>query len=113
MLKLTELDCESCTPTSKAVVGAEREDLMLQIPDWSIRQVDGIPRLERRFRFKDFASALEFTNLIGELAETEDHHPELVTEWGACTVSWWTHSIGGLHMNDFILAARSDRIFGS
>ena len=113
MSKLTELACEACTPTSKAVVGSERDGLILQIPDWSIREVDGIPRLQRRFVFKDFLSALDFTNQIGEMAEAEDHHPELLTEWGACTVCWWTHSIGGLHTNDFILAARSDQIFSA
>ncbi len=56
---------------------------------------------------------LAFTNKIGELAEEEGHHPALLTEWGKVTVSWWTHKIGGLHRNDFIMAARSDRAFAT
>ena len=55
-----------------------------------------------------FAQALAVTNRVGEQAEEEGHHPALLTEWGKVTVSWWTHKIGGLHQNDFIMAARTD-----
>jgi hypothetical protein len=54
---------------------------------------DNIPRLERIYRFKNFAAALAFTNTVGELAEAEAHHPALVTEWGKVSVTWWTHKI--------------------
>jgi 4a-hydroxytetrahydrobiopterin dehydratase len=69
----------------------------------------GIPRLERVFEFPDFARALTFTNRVGALAEAEGHHPALLTEWGKVTVTWWTHAIRGLHRNDFVMAARTDR----
>lgn len=69
---------------------------------------DGISHLERTFRFKNFAQALAFTNRVGELAESEGHHPQLLTEWGKVKVSWWTHIIRGLHQNDFIMAAKTD-----
>jgi 4a-hydroxytetrahydrobiopterin dehydratase len=72
---------------------------------------DGIPRLERVFKFKNFAQALAFTNQVGALAEAEDHHPAILTEWGKVTVSWWTHKIKGLHQNDFIMAARTDGLY--
>jgi len=49
---------------------------------------------------------------VGEIAEAEDHHPLVVTEWGRVTVQWWTHKIGGLHQNDFIMAAKTDRLLG-
>jgi 4a-hydroxytetrahydrobiopterin dehydratase len=55
--------------------------------------------------------ALQFTNQVGDLAEAEDHHPALLTEWGKVTVTLWTHSIGGLHRNDFIMAAKTDRLY--
>ena len=111
-MKLSDRRCEVCTSDSKAVLGAERDALMDQIHDWSILEVEGIPRLKRRFVFPSFKRALAFANRIGAMAEAEDHHPELVTEWGACTVSWWTHSIGGLHLNDFVMAAKSDQVYG-
>ncbi len=71
----------------------------------------GIRRLERAFRFADWAEALAFTNRVGALAEEADHHPAILIEWGRATVRWWTHVIGGLHRNDFILAARTDRLY--
>jgi 4a-hydroxytetrahydrobiopterin dehydratase len=71
---------------------------------------DGIPRLERAFTTKDFDEALSFTNRIGALAETEGHHPAILTEWGRVTVTLWTHKIHGLHRNDFIMAAKIDSL---
>ena len=69
----------------------------------------GIKRLEKSFSCKNFAAALALTNRIAVIAEQENHHPAIVTEWGRVTVSWWTHAIDGLHVNDFIMAARTDR----
>lgn len=83
---------------------------MRELPQWWIIEQDGVPRLQRVFTFKDFASALAFTNEVGRIAEEAQHHPLIVTEWGRVTVQWWTHSIGGLHRNDFILAARTSAL---
>ena len=60
---------------------------------------------------KNFSSAVQFTNKIADLAEQEDHHPAILLEWGKVEVTWWTHKILGLHMNDFIAAAKTDLIF--
>ena len=68
-------------------------------------------QLQRAFEFPDFATALAFTNEIGQLSEAADHHPALLTEWGKVTIRWWTHMLGGLHMNDYIMAARCSRAF--
>ena len=92
---------------------AEIAELRPQVPEWQVIERGGIKRLERRFRFDDFAQALSFTNKVGEQAEEEGHHPALLTEWGKVTVTWWTHKIGGLHRNDFIMAARTDELFGA
>jgi 4a-hydroxytetrahydrobiopterin dehydratase len=81
-----------------------------QVPDWQIGERDGIKRLERVFKFKNFAEALKFTNHVGVLAEEEGHHPAILTEWGRVTVTWWTHKIKGLHRNDFIMAAKTDNV---
>jgi 4a-hydroxytetrahydrobiopterin dehydratase len=82
-----------------------------QVPDWEVVEVEGILRLQRVFKHKNFAQALSFTNKVGELAEAEDHHPALLTEWGKVTVTWWTHKIKGLHRNDFIMAAKTDELY--
>ena len=75
--------------------------------------LDGIVRLERGYRFGDFAGALAFTDAVGALAEAEGHHPAILTEWGRVTVTWWTHKIRGLHRNDFIMAAKSDAAYAA
>ena len=83
----------------------------LQVPDWKVIAVAGENRMQRVYKFKDFIAALEFTNQVGALAEEQDHHPALLTEWGKVTVTWWTHVINGLHQNDFVSAAKTDQIY--
>lgn len=100
--------CVACDRNAPRLTNAELEALRPQIPEWQVRDVEGVPRLERTFRVKDFAQALELTNRIGALAEAEKHHPAILTEWGRVTVSWWTHKIRGLHRNDVIMAAKTD-----
>ena len=105
--------CVACRAGEPTVTDLEIAELQPQIPGWSIREVDGEKRLERIFKFKNFVEALEFTNRVGAIAEEENHHPLLITEWGRVTVQWWTHKIGGLHRNDFIMAAKVDNLRGS
>jgi 4a-hydroxytetrahydrobiopterin dehydratase len=71
----------------------------------------GIDRLEKVYQFNNFEQALRFTNEVGAIAEAENHHPSILTEWGKVTVSWWTHKITGLHNNDFIMAARTEELY--
>ncbi|GAB4578562.1 MAG: 4a-hydroxytetrahydrobiopterin dehydratase [Anaerolineales bacterium] len=85
--------------------------LRVQIPAWELIEKNQIPQLERVFRFKNFAQALAFTNRVGALAEAEDHHPAILTEWGRVTVTFWTHFVKGLHLNDFIAAAKTDQLY--
>jgi 4a-hydroxytetrahydrobiopterin dehydratase len=89
----------------------EISDLSTQVPEWHRYEVEGVPRLERSYKFKNFSQALAFSVQIGILAEKEDHHPTLTTEWGRVTVTFWTHAIQGLHHNDFICAAKADQIY--
>jgi 4a-hydroxytetrahydrobiopterin dehydratase len=110
MAQLTGEKCIACRADSPRVTGAEVRDLMPQIPEWALLERDGIQRLERGFRFKNFADALAFTNRLGTLAEEEGHHPAILTEWGRVTVTLWTHKIRGLHRNDFIMAAKIDSL---
>ena len=108
MPELASMRCEACRKGAPTATEQERAEYLPQIPHWSVVEREGIERLERVFTFPDFATALAFTNRVGELAEREGHHPALLTEWGRVTVTWWTHKIRGLHRNDFILAARTD-----
>ena len=110
MATLTNEKCTACRRDSPRVTEADVEELRPQIPEWMLAEVDGIARLERVFRFSNFAQALKFTNRIGELAEQEGHHPAILTEWGKVTISLWTHKIRGLHRNDFVMAAKIDAL---
>ena len=112
MINLVAGQCLPCRGGEPTLTKAEIEDLMFQVPQWQVMERDGIPRLERVFKFKNFVEALAFTNKIGALAEEQGHHPLIVTEWGRVTVQWWTHVIRGLHRNDFIMAAKTDGLVG-
>lgn len=109
---LTQMKCTACRTGEPTVTDAEIADLHPHVPAWQIVERDGIRRLERVFKFSNFAEAMQFTNAVGATAEEEGHHPALLTEWGRVTVTWWTHKIRGLHRNDFIMAAKTDRLYG-
>lgn len=108
MKTLAELKCVPCRGGVPPLTRREAAELLLQIPGWQMLDVDNTPHLERVFKFNDFAAALAFTNKVGALAEEQDHHSLIITEWGRVTIQWWTHVIKGLHRNDFIMAARVD-----
>ena len=110
---LAKETCVPCRGGEPTLDDQRVEELLLEVPDWTVVDREGVPALERGFRFADFAGALAFTDTIGRLAEEAGHHPVLVTEWGRATVSWWTHAIGGLHRNDFVMAARTDGAYES
>ncbi len=108
---LAQKKCVSCRSDEPPMAEAQVYQYMPQIPDWKVVEIDGEKRLQRVFTFKDFAQALAFTDKVGAIAEQEDHHPMLITEWGKVTVYWWTHKIRGLHQNDFVMAARTDQLY--
>ena len=103
--------CVACRRDAPTVTDTEIAELQPQVPEWDLTEEEGIKKLSRVFPFDDFAKALAFTNALGELAEEEDHHPALLTEWGRVTVTWWTHKIRGLHRNDFVMAAKADELY--
>ena len=111
MAALAELRCVACRRDAPTVTDTEIAELHPQVPEWDLVEEDGIKRLRRVFSFDDFAGALRFTNAVGAAAEEEGHHPALLTEWGRTTVTWWTHKIRGLHRNDFVMAAKADRLY--
>jgi len=112
MAELLEKKCVPCRGGEPPLDGRQVEEYRKQVPEWELVEKNDIPRLQRSYKFDDFAQALAFTQKVGEEAEDQGHHPVLKTEWGKVTVIWWTHKIKGLHENDFIMAARSDKIYG-
>ena len=112
MIQLTEEKCVACRADAPVVTDEEVRELKPQMPEWAMIDEDGIPKLDRLFKFKNFAQALAFTATVGDTAEAEGHHPRIVTEWGRVRVTWWTHKIRNLHRNDFIMAAKTDRAYG-
>ncbi len=109
MTELAAQACEACRADAPLVSDDELAQLIREIPEWTPMVRDGVMQLERVFKFRNFKQALAFTNRVGAIAEEVGHHPALLTEWGKVTVTWWSHEAGGLHKNDFIMAARTDK----
>jgi 4a-hydroxytetrahydrobiopterin dehydratase len=107
---LAERHCEVCKPGTPTLTEAEVAQLEPDVPDWEVTDVDGHRVLKRTFRFKGFMPGVALVNDIAKIAEAEGHHPDLDLRYGSLTVSLWTHAAGGLTNNDFILAAKIDRI---
>lgn len=110
MTALSQDSCEACRIGAPTVDAAEAKALLPQIPNWSMIDVDGIKQLQRQYKFKNFVAAMAFANQLADIAEAEGHHPGILVEWGKATVTWWSHSIKGLHHNDFVMAAKTDRL---
>jgi 4a-hydroxytetrahydrobiopterin dehydratase len=102
--------CEACHVDAPKVSDDELAELLAMIPDWIPEVRNNIMMLEREYKFKNFKLALAFANKVAELAEAEFHHPAILLEWGKVKVTWWTHAIKGLHKNDFICAAKTDKL---
>ncbi len=81
-----------------------------EVKEWKVVNDKGVDTISRQFKFKDFKEALAFVNKIGEIAEEEGHHPDIELGWGRVGVELSTHAIGGLSTNDFILAAKIDKL---
>lgn len=110
MSDLAKQSLDTSSAAATKLLKEQIENLLPQLPDWIVKNVDSVERIEKVYTFKDFNAALSFTNQVGALAEQEDHHPALLTEWGQVTVTWWSHKLGGLHRNDLIMAARTDQL---
>lgn len=110
MTTLSQASCEACRIGAPTVSDSEAKELLQQIPEWTLIEVDGIKQLQRQYKFKNFVLAMAFANELAEISEAEGHHPGILVEWGKVTVTWWSHSIKGLHRNDFVMAAKTDSL---
>jgi 4a-hydroxytetrahydrobiopterin dehydratase len=107
---MSSLAAKSCVPCRGGVPplkGKELDDFHREVPEW---QVVNEHHLTRPFKFPDFKQALAFVNRVGELAEEQGHHPDILLTWGKAEITLWTHKIDGLTESDFIMAAKIDRL---
>ena len=101
-----------CVPCRGGIPPMDEETArawLAKVPGWEL--VDAATKIARRFAFPDFLSAQRFAVAAGELAEEENHHPDICYGWGWCRIVFYTHKIGGLHENDFIMAAKVDALW--
>ena len=105
---LSQLKCESCSGNTPKLNKNEIIENLRKINNWSVN--DQQEMIFKKFTFKSFKKALNFTNLVGKIAEEEGHHPDISLGWGYCLVMIHTHAIKGLSINDFILASKIDLI---
>lgn len=106
---LADKNCMPCRGGVPPLRGKELETLHKSVPNWTVTNEHDI---HREFRFPDFKQALDFVNRVGEVAEKEGHHPDILLSWGKAKVTLWTHKIDGLTESDFIMAAKIDRLSG-
>lgn len=110
-MNLATRSTEPITNESKKLSEREATDYLRELSShWRIVNQD-VPTLYAEFKFENFQAAIDFAVAVGQAAEDADHHPDIVIKWGFASIRWWTHAINGLHINDFILAARTDQIF--
>ena len=107
---LHERHCVACKPGSPHLSRAEIDDLLNSVEGWTVEEAEGHLRLSKVFKFKGFMPGVDLVNRIAPIAEAEKHHPDLLLSYGSVTVWLWTHAAGGVTENDFILAAKLDRL---
>ena len=100
--------CVPCRGGIPPLTEAEARAFLSRTPGWSL--AENGTRLQRSFEFRDFVGAMEFVNRVADIAEHEGHHPDIAIHWNKVDLVLWTHKIGGLHENDFILAAKINRL---
>ncbi|MGC4001048.1 MAG: 4a-hydroxytetrahydrobiopterin dehydratase [Anaeromyxobacter sp.] len=107
-MDFTQKRCVPCEGGTPAMTPAQVEEAARSLQGWDVR--DGHGKLHKEFRFKDFVQAMEFVNALADLAEAEGHHPDFTVHYSTVDVTLWTHSVGGLSENDFIVAAKLERL---
>ena len=107
--QLADKQCVPCKGGVPPLKGGELQKFAKSVPEWKIVNEH---HLQREFKFPDFKQALAFVNRVGELAEEQGHHPDILLAWGKAEITIWTHKIDGLTESDFIMAAKIDRLSG-
>src|SRR5215831_19328568 len=108
MSTLASKTCVPCRGGVPALKGIDLEKIHKEVPEWKVVNEH---HLTRTFTFPDFKQALDFVNRVGDLAEEQGHHPDILLTWGKAEITLWTHKIDGLTESDFIMAAKIDRLY--
>jgi 4a-hydroxytetrahydrobiopterin dehydratase len=106
--KLADQTCVPCRGGVPAVKGVELKQIQQLVPEWKVEKEHHI---SRTFTFPDFKQALDFVNRVGNVAEQQGHHPDILLAWGKAELTLWTHKIDGLTQSDFIMAAKIDQLY--
>ena len=112
MNDLASSTCEACRIDAPLVSDDEASLLIKEIEGWNLID-DGVKKLKKEFTFSNYRDSVVFSNKVAYMADQEDHHPQIILEWGKVIVAWWSHKIKGLHKNDFICAAKTNNIYKS
>jgi len=111
MNELSKLTCEACKGDDSPLTNKEIGGYLKEVDGWEVIEESGIQKLKRVFLTLNYGKSIEFTNDVARIAERADHHPQLIVDYGAVAVIWWSHKIKGLHKNDFIMAAKTSDLF--
>lgn len=108
--ELRQKKCKPCEGGVQPMDEAGVKNYLDDLSGWELLTREGHLEISKEFVFEDFVGAMDFANNVKDIAETEDHHPDLHVSYGKCRVTLWTHAIGGLSENDFIVAAKIEGI---
>jgi 4a-hydroxytetrahydrobiopterin dehydratase len=108
MQELKQEQCIPCRGDEPKLSDDEIQELLEEVPNWEVVTEVGIKRIRRTYKFGSYPFALDFVRQVGEMAIEQDHHPVIQFVPNKVTITWWTHAIGGLHRNDFIMAAKCE-----
>jgi len=111
MLNLSHLKCKEPIPDELPLSNEEIEQYLKEVDGWQVIENEGEKGIGKRLPFDDFAGPLELARQVGQLAEEENHHPSIFIAWGRAIISWRTHKVHGLSLNDFIMAAKTDEVY--
>src|SRR5688572_28513693 len=109
MADLAKMTCKPAKSGAEHVTHEEVTEYLLTLPGWQVTKEEEINKLRKTYFFKKYPDAVSFVDRVAEEAEEQQHHPVIVLEWGRVTVTWWTHVLEGLHINDFIMAAKTEK----
>jgi len=108
MSDLSEKHCVPCEGGTVPLFRSKAEELLKEVNGWTL-SADG-KSISKEWKFENFVKAMHFAGNVGQIAELEGHHPDLLVKWGSVGVTLSTHAIGGLSLNDFILASKIDEL---
>lgn len=111
MNELAQLPLRPVQKNTDGLSAHEARQIITKLPGWDIVENEDGLRLVKVYDFENYLHGMAFANKVAQAADEEDHHPAILIEWRKVTVTWWTHAVGGLHQNDFIMAAKTEQLY--